>query len=52
MKSNKNIELNLVKIENLGEIRETENIEFRIFLKQQDPEKIDRIVLTECFMCS
>jgi len=44
MKSNKNIELNLVKIENLGEIRETENIEFRIFLKQQDPEKIDRIV--------
>jgi len=44
MKPKEDIELDLAKIERLGKIREEENIEFRLFLKQQDPDKIDRIV--------
>lgn len=44
MKANKNIELDLAKIERLGKIREIENIELRTFLKQQNPDKIDSIV--------
>ena len=44
MRANKDIELDLAKIERLGNIREIENIKFRTFLKQQDPDKIDHIV--------
>ena len=38
------MELDLAGIERLGTIREIENIEFRVFLKQQDSDKIDHIV--------
>ena len=44
MNPKKDIELDLTKIERLGKIREVENIEFRIFLKQQDSDEIDHIV--------
>jgi len=36
--------IDLKKIEQLGKKRESENFEFRSFLKGQDSEKIDRIV--------
>lgn len=38
------MELNIAKIELLGELNEEENTDFRIFLKQQDPDKVDKIV--------
>ena len=46
MSTNKNIdlELDLEKIEELAKLREDKNIEFRAFLKGQDPDKIDEIV--------
>jgi uncharacterized protein len=40
----KNLELNLARIATLGELREDENIDFRMFLKVQDPDNVDRIV--------
>ncbi|MDR4988933.1 MAG: YkgJ family cysteine cluster protein [Bacteroidales bacterium] len=42
--NNNNLELNLARIAMLGELIEDENIDFRIFLKGQDPDKVDRIV--------
>ncbi len=46
MSINKNIglELDLEKIEELVKLREDKNIEFRAFLKGQDPDKIDETV--------
>ena len=46
MSINKNIglELDLEKIEELVKLREDKNIEFREFLKGQDPDKIDETV--------
>lgn len=44
MTINKNIETELEKIEELGKLREKENLEFRTYLKGQDPDKIDKIV--------
>ncbi|ELR68161.1 hypothetical protein C900_00689 [Fulvivirga imtechensis AK7] len=44
MNREQHIELDLKKIEALGEIREDENYEFRTFLKQKNPERIDEIV--------
>jgi Fe-S-cluster containining protein len=44
MDKNYKIELDLNKIEQLGKLRENENIRFRSFLKGLDHEKIDRIV--------
>ena len=44
MTINKNIETELEKIEELGKLREKENLEFRTCLKGQDPDKIDKIV--------
>jgi len=44
MNSNTNIESDLEKIERFGKIREDENFEFRVFLKQQDPRRVDKIV--------
>jgi len=40
----KNLEINLARIAALGELREDENIDFRMFLKGQDSDKVDRIV--------
>lgn len=40
----KNIETEIDKIEKLGKLREKENVEFRIYLKGQDPDKIDEII--------
>lgn len=40
----KNIETEIDEIEKLGKLRENENLEFRIYLKGQDPNKIDKIV--------
>jgi len=39
-----NIELDLKKIEELGKLREGENIRFRIYLKGKDSDRIDKIV--------
>jgi len=44
MNLNANIETDLEKIERFGKIKEDENFEFRIFLKQQDPRRVDKIV--------
>ena len=44
MSTNKNIEIDLEKIEELGKLLEDQNLEFRAFLKGQDPDKIDEIV--------
>ena len=44
MDTNKNIEIDLEKIEKLGFLREDQNFEFRTFLKGQDSDKIDKIV--------
>ncbi len=44
MDTNKNIEVDLDKIEKLGKLREDQNFEFRAFLKGQDSGKIDKIV--------
>lgn len=38
------IELDLIKIAQLGKQRESHNLKFRSFLKSQDPAKIDKIV--------
>jgi len=38
------LELNLEKISRIAEQKEKENLDFRFFLKGQDPEKIDKIV--------
>ncbi len=40
----KKIELNIEKIALIGEQKEEENFDFRIFLKGQDFKKVDRIV--------
>ena len=37
-------ETNLLNIKNLASVREDENYRFRIFLKNKDSEKVDRIV--------
>lgn len=39
-----NIEINLVKIEKFGRLKERENVEFRTFLKQQNSDEIDSVV--------
>ena len=44
MSTNKNIEIDLEKIEELGKLLEDQNLEFRAFLKGQNPDKIDKIV--------
>jgi len=47
MKTHRNpniVELNLARIAMFGEQKEDENIYFRMFLKGQDPDKVDRIV--------
>lgn len=44
MNARTDIELNLEKIKKLGRVREDENFDFRAFLKQQDPERVDKIV--------
>lgn len=44
MNREQHIELDLKRIEALGEIREDENYEFRAFLKQKNPDRIDKIV--------
>lgn len=38
------LELDLKKIASLAEQNESENFEFRAFLKGQDPEKVDKVV--------
>ncbi len=40
----KDLELDLEKIERLGKIREKENLRFRTYFKQKNDEKIDEIV--------
>jgi len=40
----KNIETEIDKIEKLGKLRKKENVDFRIYLKGQDPHRIDEIV--------
>ncbi len=40
----KKLEVNLARIAMLGELKGDENIDFRIFLKGQDPDKVDGIV--------
>ncbi len=44
LRNPKNPEVNLARIAMLGELNEDENIDFRMFLKEQDPDKVDRIV--------
>lgn len=44
MTTRNNIEIDLVKIEELSRLREKENIRFRSYLKGQDSDKIDSIV--------
>ncbi|MEO8400095.1 MAG: YkgJ family cysteine cluster protein [Ignavibacteriaceae bacterium] len=39
-----NIELDIQKIEELGKLREKENLRFRIYLKGKDSNRIDKIV--------
>lgn len=44
MTTYKNLEIDIEKIEELGKLRENENLEFRAYLKRQNPDKIDKIV--------
>lgn len=44
MNFSSDIELDLDKIKKLGKLRERENVEFRVFLKQKDSGKVDKIV--------